>query len=62
MLSSFKCPTFIQEFDDKTDEMADRAVESVRSSVSSFWRFASGYAQQMFTEEDLHSEAVMVGK
>ncbi len=41
--------------------MADRAVESVKRSVSSFWRYASGYATQMFTEEDLESEAMLVG-
>jgi len=55
-------PSFPQDIDDKTDEMADRAVESVRSSVSSFWRYASGYASQMFVEEDAPSEAVMIGK
>ena len=54
-------PVF-QEFDDKTDEMADRAVESVKKGVSSFWNYASGYASQMFTEEDLPSEAMVVGK
>ena len=42
--------------------MADKAVESVKTSVTSFWRYASGYAQQMFTEEDLASEAILVGK
>ncbi len=51
-----------QEFDDKTDEMADKAVESVKKGVTSLWNFASGYASQMFTEEDLPSEAMMVGK
>lgn len=42
--------------------MADKAVETVKTSVSSFWRYASGYATQMFTEEDLASEAMMVGR
>ena len=50
-----------QEFDDKTDEMADKAVDAVKKSVSSFWKYASGYATQMFTEEDLESEAIMIG-
>ena len=49
-----------QEFDDKTDEMADKAVDAVKKSVSSIWKYASGYATQMFTEEDLESEAIMV--
>ena len=41
--------------------MADKAVDAVKKSVSSFWNYASGYATQMFTEEDLESEAIMVG-
>ena len=55
-------PTYqhFQEFDDKTDEMADKAVDAVKKSVSSIWKYASGYATQMFTEEDLESEAIMV--
>jgi hypothetical protein len=52
---------FLQQFDEKTDEFADRAVDSVKRSVSSFWNLASGYATQMFTEEDLESEAILVG-
>lgn len=51
----------LEEFDDKTDEMADKAVDAVKKSVSSFWKYASGYATQMFTEEDLESEAIMIG-
>jgi len=50
----------LEEFDDKTDEMADKAVDAVKKSVSSIWKYASGYATQMFTEEDLESEAIMV--
>ncbi len=42
--------------------MADKAVESVRKGVSSLWNYASGYASQMFAEEDLPSEAMVVGK
>ncbi len=42
--------------------MADRAVESVRKGVSSLWSYASGYASQMFSEEDLPSEAMLVGR
>ena len=53
---------FLKEFDDKTDELADKAVESVKKSMSSFWQYASGYATQMFTEEDLESEAMVVGE
>jgi len=51
---------FLQEFDERTDDIADKAVDSIKKSVSSFWRYASGYAQQMFTEEDLASEAMLV--
>ena len=46
--------------DEKTDVYTDKAVVTVKKSVSSFWRFASGYAQQMFDEEDLESEALLV--
>ena len=37
-------------------------MDTVKKSVSSFWNYASGYAQQMFTEEDLEAEPVLVGK
>lgn len=50
----------LEVIDEKTDVLADKAVDSVKKSVSSFWRFASGYAQQMFDEEDLDSEALLV--
>ena len=36
-------------------------MDAVKKSVSSFWKYASGYATQMFTEEDLESEAIMIG-
>jgi hypothetical protein len=36
-----------QGIDEKTDLLTDTAVDSVKKSVSSFWRFASGYAQQV---------------
>ena len=50
----------LQDLDDKTDVMADKALEGVKKSVSSFWQYASGYAQQIFTEEDLASEAMII--
>jgi hypothetical protein len=37
----------LKAIDEKTDVIADKAVDSVKKSVSSFWRFASGYAQQV---------------
>ncbi len=37
-------------------------MENVKKGVSSLWNMASGYASQMFTEEDLPSEAMVVGK
>ena len=37
----------LKVIDEKTDVLADKAVDSVKKSVSSFWRFASGYAQQV---------------
>lgn len=40
--------------------MADQAYDSVKTSVTSAWRYAAGYATQMFTEEDLESEALLV--
>lgn len=46
--------------DEKSDELADQAYESVKSSVTSAWRYAAGYATQMFTEEDLEAEALLV--
>ena len=49
-----------QKIDEKSDELADQAFVSVKSSVSSAWRYAAGYATQMFTEEDLEAEALLV--
>ena len=45
--------------DEKSDELADQAYGSVKSSVTSAWRYAAGYATQMFTEEDLEAEALL---
>ena len=49
-----------QKIDEKSDELADQAFVSVKSSVTSAWRYAAGYATQMFTEEDLEAEALLV--
>lgn len=51
---------FFQEFDDKTDVMADKAVDSLKKSATSFWSAASGYATQMFVQDDLESEALLI--
>merc|ERR1711953_1572257 len=48
------------KLDEKSDEVADQAFESVKTSVTSAWRYAAGYATQMFTEEDLEAEALLV--
>ena len=45
--------------DEKSDELADQAYGSVKSSVTSAWRYAAGYATQMFAEEDLEAEALL---
>ena len=64
-LSSKKSPAYIffsinsQKIDEKSDELADQAYVSVKDSVSSAWRYAAGYATQMFTEEDLEAEALL---
>lgn len=50
----------LEEFDEKTDVFADKAVDSVKKSVSSFWNYASGYANQMFVQDDLEAEAILV--
>merc|ERR1712203_1274936 len=44
----------------KLIEHPDQAYGSVKSSVTSAWRYAAGYATQMFTEEDLEAEALLV--
>ena len=43
----------IKELDEVTDEMTEAAITGVTKSVSSLWNVASGYANQMFTEDDL---------
>jgi len=52
--------TELIKMDEKSDELADQAYGSVKSSVTSAWRYAAGYATQMFTEEDLEAEALLV--
>lgn len=51
----------IVELDEVTDEMAEAAITGVAKSASSFWNMASGYASQMFTEDDLEATPVLVG-
>jgi len=51
----------IKEFDEVTDEMAEAAITGVTKSASSFWNMASGYATQMFIEDDLEATPVLVG-
>jgi len=51
----------IQELDEVTDDMAEAAINGVAKGASSFWNMASGYASQMFTEEDLEATPVLVG-
>jgi len=51
----------IQELDEVTDEMAEAAINGVTKSASSLWNMASGYASQMFVEEDLEAQPVLVG-
>merc|ERR1719249_133065 len=51
----------IQELDEVTDEMAEAAINGVTKGASSLWNMASGYASQMFTEEDLEATPVLVG-
>jgi len=53
--------TTLKEIDEITDEMAETAISGVSKGASSLWTMASGYASQMFTEEDLAATAVMVG-
>ena len=35
--------------------MAETAINGVSKGASSLWNMASGYASQMFTEEDLEA-------
>jgi len=51
----------IKEIDEVTDEMAEAAINGVTKSVSSFWNMASGYASQMFSEDDLPADTILVG-
>eukprot|EP00092_Neocalanus_flemingeri_P063615 GFUD01077013.1.p1 GENE.GFUD01077013.1~~GFUD01077013.1.p1 ORF type:complete len:362 (+),score=133.80 GFUD01077013.1:53-1138(+) len=51
----------IKELDEVTDDMAENAINGVAKGASSLWNFASGYASQMFTEEDLEATPVLVG-
>merc|ERR1719339_257649 len=51
----------IQEPDEVTDEMAEAAINGVSKGASSLWNMASGYASQMFTEDDLEATPVLVG-
>ena len=56
-----KLKTTLKEIDEITDEMAESALDGVSKGASSLWSMASGYASQMFVEEDLEATAVMVG-
>jgi len=58
--SSVTLKKTLEKIDEKSDELADQAYVSVKDSVSSAWRYAAGYATQMFTEEDLEAEALLV--
>merc|ERR1719350_50441 len=51
----------IKELDEVTDEMAETAINGVAKGASSLWNMASGYASQMFTEDDLEATPVLVG-
>lgn len=51
----------LKEIDEITDEMAESAITGVSKGATSLWSMASGYASQMFTEEDLAATPVMVG-
>jgi len=51
----------LKEIDEATDEMADVAISGVAKGATNIWNMASGYASQMFVEEDLEATAMMVG-
>ena len=57
----FTNPLYLQELDEVTDEMAEAAINGVTKGASSLWNMASGYASQMFVEEDLEATPVLVG-
>ena len=45
----------LKEIDEITDDMAESAINGVSKGASSLWNMASGYASQMFMEEDLEA-------
>lgn len=51
----------LKEIDEATDEMADVAISGVAKGATNIWNMASGYASQMFVEEDLEATALLVG-
>jgi len=51
----------LKDIDEITDDMAESAINGVSKGASSLWNMASGYASQMFVEEDLEATPVMVG-
>jgi len=53
-------PEETTKIDEKSDELADQAFDSVKTGVNSAWKFAAGYTSQMFKEEDLEAEALLV--
>jgi len=53
--------TTLTDLDEATDEMAEVAIQGVTAGASSFWKVASGYASQMFVEDDLQATPVLVG-
>ena len=53
--------TTLKEIDEITDEMAESALDNVSKGATSLWSMASGYASQMFVEDDVEATPVMVG-
>jgi len=53
--------TTLVDLDEATDEMAEVAIQGVTAGASSLWKVASGYASQMFVEEDVQSTPLLVG-
>jgi len=53
--------TTLKEIDEITDEMADSALTEFGKGATSLWSMASGYASQMFVEDDLEATPVIVG-
>jgi len=58
--SSMTIKKTFEKIDEKSDELADQAFDSVKTGVNSAWKFAAGYTSQMFKEEDLEAEALLV--